>query len=290
MRAIFKKEFFGYFHNMTGYIFLSFFIFMIGLYFSLINVFAGHLDYQYVLSNTSILFLIIIPLLTMNLFSQEKRNKTDQLLFTAPVSVLKITLGKYFAAVSLFFFAMFLTLIFPSILLIFAENINDLAFGRILSSYLGYFLLGACFIAVGLFISSLFENSIVAGIIIFGSLFCFYILEGVAEKLPKDKISCLIFVFLFICLLSVIIYKRIGDRLISTVFFLILSLILVGLYFFVPNIFDSGIYKILIWFSLLSRFNNFRNGIISLADIFYYLSFISFFLAMNVNMLESSRN
>lgn len=275
---------------MTGYMFLSFFIFMIGLYFSLINVFAGHLDYQYVLSNTAILFLLIIPLLTMNLFSQEKRNKTDQLLFTAPVSILKITLGKYFAALSLLLFGMSLTLIFPSILLIFAENMNDLAFGRILSSYLGYFLLGACFIAVGLFISSLFENAIVAAIITFGSLFCFYILESVAERLPKDKISCAIFVFVFICILSWLIYKRTENLIISIVFFSILSLVLVGLYFFTPNIFDSGIYNILIWFSLLSRFNNFSNGIISLADIFYYLSFISFCLVINTNMLENKRS
>ena len=98
MRAIFKKEFLGYFRNMTGYIFLSFFIFVTGLFFSVINIFSGLLDYQYVLSNISMLFLIIIPLLTMNLFSQEKRNKTDQLLFTAPISISKITLGKYFAS------------------------------------------------------------------------------------------------------------------------------------------------------------------------------------------------
>ena len=94
MRAIFKKEFLSYFRNMTGYVFLSFFIFVMGLFFSVINIFSGLLDYQYVLSNISMLFLIIIPLLTMNLFSQEKRNKTDQLLFTAPISISKITLGK----------------------------------------------------------------------------------------------------------------------------------------------------------------------------------------------------
>ena len=290
MRAIFKKEFLGYFRNMTGYIFLSFFIFVTGLYFSMINILSGLLDYQYVLSAISMLFLIIIPLLTMNLFSQEKRNKTDQLLFTAPVSISKITLGKYFASLSLLLVGLLITFIFPAILLFFVENINDFAFGSILSSYLGYFLLGGCFIAVGLFISSLFENPIVVSIVTFGTLFLFYILEGLAEKLPKDKFSCALFVGFSILCLCWILYRRIENFLFAGIFFLVLIGILISLYFFMPDIFDSGIYKILIWFSLLSRFNNFSNGILSLADIFYYLSFIIFCLGININMIENKRN
>ena len=80
----------------------------------------------------------------MRLYAQEKKNKTDQLLFTVPVSITKITLGKYLAATSLFLLALSLTFIFPSILLFFIKDISDFPFAKILGAYLGYFLLGSC--------------------------------------------------------------------------------------------------------------------------------------------------
>ena len=116
MLSILKKELRSYFNCMSGYVFLAFFIFITGLYFSLINIFQGIPDYQYVISDSTIMFLIIIPLITMRLYSEEAKNKTDQLLFTSPISIAKITLGKYLASLILFLFALLLTCAFPIIL------------------------------------------------------------------------------------------------------------------------------------------------------------------------------
>ena len=289
MLAILKKEFCSYFYNMTGYVFLAFFIFFNGLYFSLININNGLAEYQYVLSCSTIIFLIIIPLITMRLYAQEKKNKTDQLLFTAPVSMTKITLGKYLAATSLFLLALGLTFIFPSILLFFIKDISGFPLAKILGTYLGYFLLGSCFISIGIFISALSENQIAVSISTFGLIFIFYVLDNLAMRLPTDIISSMIFILILILSLCFLIYKRTKNFLLAATVFLFFIAGLISYYYFSPEIFDSAIYKILIWFSLMSRFNNFNEGILNLSDIIYYLSFISLFLFCTVNTLEKNR-
>lgn len=285
MLAVLKKELLSYFNCLSGYVFLTFFIFISALYFSFINIFQALPDYQYVISNTTIMFLIIIPLLTMKLYSEEAKNKTDQLLFTAPVSITKITLGKYFAAVILFFFALTLTTIFPIVLSFYAS----LPFAQIFGTYLGYFLLGACFISVGIFISALSENQIAVSISTFAIIFLFYVLDSFALNLPTGKISSAIFILFLIILLSYLIYNRTKNFFVPLICFVIGLLSLIVAYFFDLNIFDSAIYKILSWFSLLSHFNNFGNGILNLSDIVYYVSFVILFLFLTVNTIEKRR-
>lgn len=285
MLAVLKKELLSYFNCLSGYVFLTFFIFISALYFSFINIFQALPDYQYVISNTTIMFLIIIPLLTMKLYSEEAKNKTDQLLFTAPVSITKITLGKYFAAVILFLFALILTTIFPIVLSFYAS----LPVAQIFGTYLGYFLLGACFISVGIFISALSENQIAVSISTFAIIFLFYVLDSFALNLPTGKISSAIFILCLIILLSYLIYNRTKIFFVPLICFVIGLLSLIVAYFFDLNIFDSAIYKILSWFSLLSHFNNFGNGILNLSDIVYYVSFIILFLFLTVNTIEKRR-
>lgn len=289
MLATFKKEFCSYFYNMTGCVFLAFFIFFNGLYFYFINIINGLVEYQYVLSNSTIIFLIIIPLITMKLYAQEKKNKTDQLLFTVPVSITKITLGKYLAAMTLFLLALILTFVFPSMLLLFVKDIADFPMAKILGAYLGYFLLGSCFISVGTFISALTENQIAVSISTFGLIFIFYILDGIAARFPTSTTSSIIFILILILALCFLIYKRAKSFLLAATVFLFFVAGIISCYHFHPEVFDSAIYKIMSWFSLLSRFNNFNNGILDLSDIVYYLSFISLFLFCTINALEKDR-
>lgn len=285
MFAIFKKELHSYFNCMTGYVFIAFFIFITGLYFSLINIFQGLPDYQYVISNTTIMFLVIIPLLTMKLYSQEAKNKTDQLLFTSPVSITKITLGKYFAALILFLSALILTSVFPVTLSFY----GSLPVSQILGTYLGYFLLAACFISVGIFISSLSENQIAVSISTFAVIFVFYIMDSLISNLPTGKNSSAVFIFSLAIGLCYMIYTRTKNILSSIIIFITMLITFSVAYFYNLSIFDSAMYKILSWFSLLSHFNNFGSGILNLSDIIYYLSFIVFFLFITINTIEKRR-
>ncbi|MDR1150844.1 MAG: ABC transporter permease [Clostridiales bacterium] len=287
MLAIFKKEFKSYFINMTGYCFISFFIFITALFFSLININNGLLDYQSTLMTTVIMFLILVPILTMRLFSEESKNKTDQLLLTSPISIFKITFGKYLASISLFFLTLLATIIFPFILSFYGK----IAVAHIFCTYLGYFLLGSCFISIGIFLSTLSENQIVVSISTFGSIFLFYILDSLLRYMPSDKISSLIFITVCIFVLTYFIQVRVKTSYALVFVSIILEILILIDYFFKLKVinFDSLISKSLNWFSLMSRFNNFISGILSLSDIFYYISFIVFFILLTVNSIERKR-
>ena len=285
MSAVFKKELRSYFSCMTGYVFLAFFVFITGLYFSHINIFNGSPDYNYTISGTAIMFLITIPMITMRLFSEEAKNKTDQLLFTSPVSITKITLGKYFAALTLFLISMLLTAVFPVIL----STRGVLPTAQILGTYLGYFLLGSCFISIGIFVSCLSENQIAVSIATFAIIFVFYILDALAVNFPSGKTSSTIFILCVIFFLCYVLYSRVKDFLLPLVVFLIGVTGLVLAYFYNLEIFDSAIYKTLSWFSLLAHFSNFENGILNLSDIIYYISFIILFLYITINTIEKRR-
>ena len=286
MLAIFKKEFYSYFYNMSGYIFLALFIFIASLFFSLLNIFQGFPDFQYVISDMTILFLIIIPILTMNLYAQEIKNKTDQLIFTVPVSITKITFGKYFAAVALFSSALVITFLLPITLSFF----SSLPLAQICGTYLGYFLLGLCFISIGIFISALCENQIAAAISTFAAIFICFMLDNLVSILPTDKNSSAFFIFILIAILCEIIYVRIKNFIAALITFIILIILLITAYFFNLPLLDSAAYKISNFVSLLARFNNFSAGILNLSDIVYYLSFIAVFLFMTINTIEKRKS
>ena len=119
-----------------------------------------------VFSDINFVYLFLAALLTMRLLSEEKNKKTDQLLLSAPVSITEIVLGKYFAALAVFGLTMLLSAIYPIILFIYANP----SAGEMLSSYLGFILLWSSFIAIGLFISSLTESQMIAGVLTFAVL------------------------------------------------------------------------------------------------------------------------
>lgn len=190
--AIFKKEIKTYFTSPIAYVVITVFLVLIGFFFySLIWWFnsqslqmaqnpysyqqlnINQMVYSPLFQNMSIILLLMIPLLTMRLFSEEKKSNTDELLYTCPISINQIILGKYFASL----FVLLAMLLLTGILSIFTFAYGNPELVPILNGYLGLFLQGAAFIAVGIFFSSLTENQIVAAILTFGTLLLFWILN-----------------------------------------------------------------------------------------------------------------
>jgi ABC-2 type transport system permease protein len=148
--------------------------------------------YSPLFHNISIILLLMLPLLTMRLFSEEKKIGTDELLYTSPISVNQIILGKYFASLIVLFIMLLLT----GILSIFTFAYGNPELAPLLSGYLGLFMMGAAFIAVGIFFSSLTENQIVSAILTFGALLLFWILNWAsyaAGGIWKDVLNYLSF-------------------------------------------------------------------------------------------------
>lgn len=160
MRAIFKREFKAYFTSPMGYIILAIMLFFLGQsFFSIMLADYGNISYVFVLVNTYT--MLIPPLITMRLFSEEKKQKSDQLLFTSPVSIFKIVMGKLLAAFSLFSLCYAITIVFQLIIATLTE-VNLLMY---LNSVFGTLLIGFALLSIGIFISSLTESQIIAAIL-----------------------------------------------------------------------------------------------------------------------------
>ena len=285
MKTILSREFKAYFNSPIGYVFLTFYLFMFGFYFSGININQSNGDYGLVFNYLVNLLLFTIPLMTMRLLSEEKKNKTDQLLLTAPISVKDIVLGKYFAAILLFLLTLAITLIHPIIL----TFLGDVPWPTVISTYVGYFLLGATLIAMSLFISSLTENQIISAIASIGIFLLLLLIDALATLIPPQRFSSLIFVLVIVIAITLYIYASIKDAYISLIIGFICVSATILTYKFFGTLFDGLCTKVLQWLSLFSRYNNFGDGLFDIGAIIYYLSFIFVFLFLTNQTIEKRR-
>ncbi len=161
MKAIFQREFKSYFTSVTGYAFAAFLLLFIGIYTMSVCLVAYYPNYEYVLGNTAFIFLLIVPIITMKTFAEERKQKTDQLLYALPIGMTKIVFGKYLALLAVFAVPMIPTAIYPLILKMYGSVSLRVTF----AAFVGFFLLGAALLSVGMFISSLTESQpLAAGI------------------------------------------------------------------------------------------------------------------------------
>ena len=163
MKAVFRHELSSYFRTMTGYLFIGFLLLFVGVYSYVYNIQNSLANFEYVLSGMSFVFLLIIPVLTMGVIADEKRKNTDQLLYSLPLSMTEVVLGKYFAMLVVLLIPTAVICFYPLILNLFGNVYLLKTFGAIL----GFFFLGAALIAVGMFVSSLTESPAVAAGICF---------------------------------------------------------------------------------------------------------------------------
>ncbi|MCL2386362.1 MAG: ABC transporter permease [Defluviitaleaceae bacterium] len=284
MLAIYKKEMRTYFTHMMGYVFLAFFLLLVGIWFTLLNVRSADGNFHHVLSNVTIFFFILIPILTMRLFSEEARQKTDQLLFTSPLSVGAIVLGKFLAAFSLFLIGVGITVIFPLLL----RGYGELPVSQITGAFVGFVLLGAACIAVGVFISVLTDNQIIAAVVTMGAIFVMFLMDAFAARHTSTFVS-LVFVLLVIAAVAAVWYNATRKAVIAIAVGVIGLIIASGLYLLNNLIFDGIITRVLLWFSVFARFNVFTRGVLRFSDVIYYLSFSALFIYLTVNVIEKRR-
>lgn len=185
MKAIYKREFRSYFCSFTGWLFVAVNLFMMGLYFIVYNMLIGYPTIAYVLQSIVFTFIVTIPILTMRVLSEERKNKTDQLILTAPVSVGKIVLGKYLALLTV----LLIPTVFMGILPLFLRLGGEFQMGVSYASLLGFFLYGGLALAVGLFLSALTESVVIAAVLAFGVLFLGYIMPGISNLLTSAGTS-----------------------------------------------------------------------------------------------------
>jgi ABC-2 type transport system permease protein len=175
----------AFFTSGIAYVFLAGFALFSGLFFSLNVVGSGISDMSPMFSSMFLIVVFLIPILTMRLLSEEKKNRTDQGLLTAPVSLTSIVLGKYFAALALFIIAESVVFIYSIIIAL----CGQVVWSTLLGNYFAMLFLGAAFIAIGLFISSLTENQMASAVIGIFVLFMLYLMDSLAANIPVEFIQ-----------------------------------------------------------------------------------------------------
>ena len=197
MLAILKKEFKSYLLSPIGYIFVGLFLLMFSIFF-LVTIFNDSvINFEYLFYNGATILTFITPVLTMRMFSEERRNGTEQLILTSPRGITSVVLGKFFAAALIMLITEAFTLIFYAILKYFGEP----SFVVALSTLGGFFLLSLAYISFGMFASSLTENQIIAGVVTIGffiltwflpqfnSIFNNFSLINMFSKFPRGQID-----------------------------------------------------------------------------------------------------
>lgn len=177
MWAIYKRELQTCLRSFIGFLFIGVTLFFLGLYFTVYNLMNGYPYFSYVISSVVFLFLISVPVLTMRILAEEKRNKTDQLILTAPVSVGGVVMGKFLALTTIFAIPTGIICTYPLIL----SRFGMVPLGNSYLAILAFFLYGMACIAIGLLVSSLTESQVIAAVLGFALLFLGYMMSSICS-------------------------------------------------------------------------------------------------------------
>lgn len=285
MAAVYKKELKLFFSSMTGSVFIFTMLLAIGAVCTAYNLVAGNSHFQNVLSFMSMFLIFAVPILTMRTFSEERKQRTDQLLFALPLRSRQIVLGKYLAILTVLAIPVLVMCLYPAILS--RYGVIDLR-----TSYcaiFAMFCLGCALCAVGMFLSALTENQLISAILSFGILFFCYEAGHIGRVLsPGAAVSYRAFLLLSLVLaLFVLFVTRDWMACLATAALFILPLLV--LYRLDFTRFTGSFGRFLEQLALFDKMSGFIHGIFDLSSLVYYFSAAALFLFFTVKALEIRR-
>lgn len=285
MTAVLRHELSSYFTNVTGYVFGAFLLLFAGIYTMVINLQSASPYFEYVLMNMDFIFLIIVPILTMRVIAEGRRQKTDQLLYSLPLTMTQVALGKYLAMLVIFLIPVAVIGVYPLVLTAFGAVYLPAAYGALT----GFFFLGASLIAIGMFISSLTESQAVAAGLCFVVMLLNYFISSLASYVPSTAFASFLCVAVCILVLGLIFRLLTRSGFAALVLTIVLEGGLVAAYTFRSADFQGLFPNLMEQLSLFDRFYEFVNGTFDLTAIVYYLTVIAVFVFLTVQSLEKRR-
>ena len=285
MIAVWKHELRIYFTGLTAYVFGAFLLLFVGLGSMLYNLQAAVSNFEYVLSFSSVVFVVIVPILTMRVIAEERKQKTDQLLYSLPISTTDVILGKYLALLVVYAVPLCIVSLYPLIFAQYGEVYLPTSYG----SLLAFFLLGAALLAMGVFLSSLTENQgLAAGLGIAAVLFNYFSVS-LAEYASATSLGSALVLFIIAACLGFIIHRITGNETLGYGVGIVLMGAVTVSFVLRDDWFEGLVPKIMETLSLFDRLNPFVNGMFDLTAIVYYLSVAVFFLFLSVQSMEKRR-
>lgn len=285
MTAVLRHELRLYFRSLTAYVFGAFLLVTVGIGAMLYNLQAAVSNFEFVLSFSSMVFVVIVPVLTMRVIAEERKQKTDQLLYTLPLSTTQVVLGKYLSLLLVYLIPLCVIAIYPLIFAQYGEVYLLTSYG----SLFAFLLMGGALLAVGMFLSSLTDNQGFAAGIGIAVIALNYFSVSLAEYVSATATGSAIALLVLSALLGWLIRNLTRNEAfgygtglalvgITTVFYLIDDTKFEG---FLPDIMQK--------LSLFSRLETFVNGVFDLTAVVYFLSVAVFFLFLTVQSLEKRR-
>ena len=285
MKAVFLHEISSLFTNVTGYVFAAFLLLFAGIYTMIYNLNAGLANFEYVLGNMAFIFLIIVPILTMRIIAEERRQKTDQLLYSLPLRMSQVVLGKYFSMLVLFLVPLAIIALYPLVLSLFGNLYLPAAF----SALAGFFFLGAALLSIGMFISSLTESQAIAAGVCFAVMLVNYFISDLSSYVSSSSAASYIALAAAALLLGLIFRAMTKNNFASLVFIIILEAALLTAFIAGASHFSGLFAQLIEQLSLFERFYALISGVFDLRSIVYFLSVIAVFLFLTVQSLEKRR-
>lgn len=285
MLAVYKKELRSYLTSMVGYVFIAFVLLILGIYFTAYNLQYASPDFGATLSSVTFLFLVITPILTMRILAEEKKNRTDQLLLTAPVSVWKVILGKYLSMVTIYAIPVVISAFYPLIM----GRYGVISYPMAYVAVIGFFFLGCAQIAVGLFLSSVTESQVIAAVLTFGILFCSYMMDGIERFFSDTAISSMVAFLIIAVVVGIVVYQLTKNIIFSSCVGGVLVIGIAAVYFIKPTVFTGLIQKFLNLFAIANHFDDFVGGIFDVTGIIYMVSVVCIFVFLTVQCIQKRR-
>lgn len=285
MLAIYKKELQSYFLNMTGFVFISFLLVWTGIFVTAYNLLYAFASLTYAVGSLQLVLMASVPLFSMRIIAEEKKSRTDQLLYSLPVPMYKVVLAKYLAMLTVFLIPTAVVSLYPLILSMFGSVPLYPSYAAIL----GFFLLGASLIALCMFFSSLSESQIIAAVIGFGAVLLLYMLPTLSSMLPSTASASLIALLLCEILVAFLLYAVSKSLVLSIGGGALLVLPTIVVYIVKSSLFAGLIQRLLSALAVFSRFEKLIDGIFDVTAIVYYLSLIVFFVFLTVQSMEKKR-
>ena len=284
MKAVFKHEVSLYYHGLMAYVFAAFLLEFIGIGAMLYNINSAMANFEYALGTFSIAFVGLVPVLTMRVMAEEKKQKTDQLLSLLPITSTDIVLGKYFAMALVFVLPMLVACVYPFIFSFYGNVYMPTSYGALFA----FICLGLALIAIGMFISSLTESQgMAAGIGVVVMLFLYY--SATMANYISSQVFNVVVLVVLAALLGLLVRKLTNSDVAGLGVFLAGAAALAVTWFVKPEALTGLVPDMMQKLSPFERLYTFVNGVFDVTGIVYYASIAVLFLFLCVQVWEKKR-
>ncbi len=288
MSAVYRREVKANLFSMTGTIFIVFALVFIGIFCADYTFGMGSAHLEYAVYNASFMSLLAVPILTMRTFTEERQSKTDQLLFSLPLTTADVVLGKFLALATVMAVPTAVLCIYPLITAIFciAGSIN---FALIYSTILCYYLMGCAVIAVCMFLSSLTESQVISAVISLAAVILLFYMSSFATMIPTSAVLSFVFVLIAAAAVAYIIWMSVKNYIVAGVAGAVLVIGATVLYVVKSSLYEGLIGKVLSALAVFDPIYSFVNGVFDISAIIYYVSVICLFVFVTVQAVEKRR-